>query len=92
MLIRQILKDEKRFKEAAKLVFEKTDADNSGFVDLCELANMMNSMSIDFGIPAPTPKDVKEAFKSLDTDKNGKITLNEFTVLVRQIFELFNYE
>ncbi len=92
MSIRQILKDEKKFKDAAKLSFDNTDADHSGFVDLSELSNLMNYMSVELGIPLPSPKDVRDAFKSLDTDKNGKITLDEFTVLIRQVFQLFNYE
>ncbi len=90
MSIQEILKDEKKLREVAKLAFDGVDTDQSGFVDEAELSNLMNSMAGELGIPVPSPKEVKDAFKAMDTDKNGKVTLDEFTVLVRQILELMS--
>lgn len=90
MSVQDILKDEKKLKEVAKMAFDGVDVDGSGFVDENELSTLMSSMATELGIPAPSPKEVKDAFKAMDTDKNGKVTLDEFTVLVRQILELMS--
>ena len=90
MAVKDVLKDEQKLKEVAKLAFDGVDSDGSGFVDEGELTNLMVSMAGELGIPAPTQKEVKDAFKAMDTDKNGKVSLDEFTVLVRQILELMS--
>ena len=90
MSIQEILNDEKKLREVAKLAFDGVDTDQNGSVDEGELSNLMNSMAGELGIPAPSTKDVKDAFKAMDADHNGKVSLGEFTVLVRQILELMS--
>lgn len=88
MSVKDILADEKKLTEVAKVAFDGVDTDGNGFVDEKELFNLMKNMATELGIPEPTEKDVKDAFKAMDADKNGKVTLDEFKVLVRQILEL----
>lgn len=88
MSIKDILNDEAKLNEVAKLAFDGVDTDKSGFVDEKELETLMKTMASDLGIQPPSPKEIKEAFDAMDTDKNGKITLGEFKALVRQILEL----
>lgn len=88
MSVKDILADDKKLTEVAKVAFDGVDTDGNGHVDEKELFSLMKNMATELGIPEPTEKDVKDAFKAMDTDKNGKVTLDEFKVLVRQILEL----
>lgn len=88
MNVKQILDDPVKLKEVTKLAFDGVDTDGNGYVDEKELTLLMTAMAGELGIPAPGDKDVKDAFKAMDKDKNGKVTLEEFSVLVRQILEL----
>ena len=90
MSVKDVLSDPVKLNQVAKMAFDGVDADHSGFVDESELGNLMTTMAAELNIPAPKPNEVKDAFKAMDTDKNGKVTLDEFTVLVKQILELMS--
>jgi len=54
--------------------FLSIDADKSGFIDEEEL----NKASIKLGFPFRNKEQLKEKFKEIDTDGNGKISESEF--------------
>ena len=85
--IRKILNDATLFNEVVKAAFGAVDTDGSGCINSNELSNAMTLMSADAGIPAPNQAQCDEAMKALDTNNDGKITSDEFAVLVRAILE-----
>jgi len=54
-------------------IFNTFDSDNDGFINRRELG----SLTIALNDPL-TPAELADFFKSIDTDKSGKITWNEF--------------
>ena len=70
---------EKSFKEA--------DKDNSGYIDGDELETVLGKFYKEVGVPAPTKADIEDACKKLDYDKDGKIQMNEYSILVKNMIK-----
>ena len=85
--IKDILSNEKKFTEVAKIAFDSVDSDHSGTIDASELEKIMVQIAGDMGADPPTKEDVIEVMEHLDADKSGKIDFNEFKVLIRDVLE-----
>ena len=85
--IKDILGNEKKFTEVAKIAFDSVDSDHSGTIDASELEKVMVQIASDMGADPPTKEDVIEVMEHLDADKSGKIDFNEFKVLIRDVLE-----
>lgn len=85
--IKEILSNEKKFTEVAKVTFDSVDTDKSGQIDGNELEKVMVQIASDMGANPPTKEDVMEVLEHLDEDKSGKIDFNEFKVLIRDVLE-----
>lgn len=85
--IKDILNNEKKFTEVAKIAFDSVDSDHSGTIDASELEKIMVQIATDMGADPPTKEDVIEVMEHLDADKSGKIDFNEFKVLIRDVLE-----
>jgi len=85
--IKDILADEKKLSEVAKVAFDNMDADHSGEINVSELENFMYQISNDIGDKPPTKEDIEEVLEYLDTDKSGIINLSKIKILVRDVFE-----
>ena len=85
--IKNILKDEAKLKEVARVAFDSVDTDKSGQIDQEELTKVMQQISGDLGTEPPTKEEVQEVLQHLDTDKSGKIDFNEFLVLIRDVLK-----
>lgn len=85
--IKDILSNEKKFTEVAKVAFDSVDTDKSGQIDGSELEKVMVQIATDMGADPPTKEDVQEVLEHLDTDKSGKISFEEFKVLIRDVLE-----
>lgn len=85
--IKEILANEKKFTEVAKVAFDSVDTDKSGQIDGNELEKVMVQIASDMGADPPTKEDVMEVLEHLDEDKSGKIDFNEFKVLIRDVLE-----
>jgi Ca2+-binding EF-hand superfamily protein len=86
--ITAILKDESKLSEIAKAAFESVDTDGSGFIEEAELKVVMSSVARDIGMPQPSDSDVAEVLRELDTNRDGRVSQDEFKVLIRQVLEL----
>mgnify|MGYP000211461480 FL=1 len=86
--INEILNSQEKVQEIAKAAFDAVDADGSGFIDEPELKQVMTSVASDIGMDTPTDSDVADVLRELDTNRDGKISLEEFKVLIRQVLEL----
>ena len=86
--IEAILRDDSKLHEIAKAAFDAVDVDGSGFIDEPELKQVMASVAGDIGMDSPSDSDVRDVLKELDANGDGKISLDEFKVLIRQVLEL----
>lgn len=84
-IIKNILLDQKKIIELAKIAFEGVDEDGSGEIEEPELGKVLVDISNSLGGDPPTEDDIKEVFKHLDADRSGTVDLNEFTLLIKDI-------
>lgn len=64
-------------------VFLKYDKDNSGFIDIKEMKNLLIDIGAEFGREPPSDEIVMKFFKIFDFDSNGKISKAElFDLLI----------
>ena len=82
--IKDILNDEKKLKEVAKVAFDSVDTDRSGLIDQEELEKVMAQISQDMGAEPPSKEDVK-VLDHLDTDHSGQIDFEEFSQLIKDV-------
>jgi Ca2+-binding EF-hand superfamily protein len=85
--IKDILNNDKKFTEIARIAFDSVDTDKSGTIDAQELEKVMVQIATDMGAEPPTKEDVLEVLQHLDADNSGKIDFNEFKVLIRDVLE-----
>ena len=85
MSIKDIINDEKKLREVARVDFECVDTDKSGQIDNKELAIDMEGISKNLGDAPPSKAEVDEVLTHLDTDKSGKIDFDEFVVLIKDV-------
>lgn len=87
IIMEDILSNPAKFNEVATAAFVAVDKDNSGVIDEGELTTALNEMSKDIGISTPSAAEVSQILAALDKDNSGKLSLDEFKVLMRQILE-----
>ena len=85
--IKEILNDEAKLKEVARVAFDSVDTDKSGQIDQNELCKVMEQISGDLGAEPPSKEEVNEVLNHLDTDKSGKVDFNEFLVLIKDVLK-----
>lgn len=85
--VKIILANDQLFLEVAKAAFDSVDSDGSGQIDSKELEQAMAQIAGDMGAEAPSKDDVAEVLEHLDSDKSGKISFEEFKVLIRDVLE-----
>ena len=85
MSIKDIINDESKLREVARVAFESVDTDKSGQIDNVELSKVMEGISNDLGVAPPSQEEVDEVLKHLDTDHSGKIDFDEFVVLIKDV-------
>ena len=87
----KLVNDDAALEKCAKAVFEKVDKDKSGQIDCSELEAVMKDTSKDLKIDPPKPEGIKKFLDMLDTDKSGKLELNEFSkffkLMLKGIYE-----
>jgi Ca2+-binding EF-hand superfamily protein len=64
-------------------VFEAGDTDGSGFIELNEFYRLITEISVPLGLPQLSEEDALEVLNNLDANKDGKLSLEEFYVLVQ---------
>jgi Ca2+-binding EF-hand superfamily protein len=85
--IKDILNNEKKFNDVARVAFDSVDSDKSGQIDANELEKVMIQIAADMGADPPSKEDVMEVLEHLDADKSGKIDFEEFKVLIKDVLE-----
>ena len=50
----------------------------------------MENVAKDINVDAPKPEEVDEVLKELDENNDGRLSLDEFTVLIKQVLEMMS--
>lgn len=66
------------FKSVSRRLFEKLDANDSGMLDQFEFSSGMRSLGV------MDASSVKQLFRSLDVDKDGRISVEEFVLYIEK--------
>ena len=88
MSVKSILNDKETIFKLAKAAFDQIDQDKSGFLEKHEQEHVLNQVSPDFDFDPSTKEDVDEILREIDANSDGKISLTEFQILVKQILNL----
>lgn len=83
--IQNILNNENKFNQVARVAFDSVDTDKSGQIDSKELETVMKQVAADMEADPPSSADIKEVLDHLDSDKSGKLSFDEFKVLIRDV-------
>ena len=83
--VKQQIMQESVFGPMVDKTFADADLDKSGFVERAELAILLKSIHATLNIPAPTEEEINNELKSLDLNKDGKISKEEFRTLVKDL-------
>lgn len=86
--LRKLLKDERQLSTVANNAFADADSDKSGFIDEKELSKVLTKVFTALNFPKPSSSQIKEVLSSIDKNKDGKIAVQEFIILVKGIIQL----
>jgi len=86
--IREILADDAKLKEKTEEAFKEVDTDGSGFLSIEELKGALKNIAASFDVSQPTDAAIRKAMGNLDKNSDGKLDPNEFSTLVKQLFQL----
>eukprot|EP00667_Euglena_gracilis_P007108 EG_transcript_7170 len=82
-LIRQILADEGRWKNAARCLFLEADESGIGSLTTIELGLVLQGVILKLGLMAPATQEVAMVLDLMDSDRSGRLTESEFVHAVR---------
>ena len=77
-----------KVKEISKKAFDAVDSDHSGFIELAELVKEVNKVAKDMQMDPPSEKVLEEVVDELDDNKDRKLSLDEFQILIEQVLYL----
>ena len=82
--VNELLKDENQFEITVKNAFMSLDNNENKLLDFHEVEGLLISFSKQNNLPKPTKKETQNAFNIIDTNKDGKINLDEFKIFFKK--------
>ena len=86
--LKDILNDDYKVQMIAQKSFEMVDIDKSGIISVDELEMMITEISTNLSLQPPSRAEVRRAFRDVDSNRNNKITLDEWTILIREVIKI----
>ena len=83
--LRAKIMNEKIFGPIVDKTFQEADINHNGFIEKKELAILLKKIRDNLGFPPPTEEDIQNEMKRLDKNKDGKLSKDEFRVLVKEL-------
>ena len=86
------LEDKQLFEQFFLPLFDQADKNNNGFIESSELYDCIKSIAKEgFNKKAPSKEEVEKVLKEHDTNKDGKLSKEEFTPFLKKVLiELFD--
>ena len=86
------LEDKQLFEQFFLPLFDQADKNNNGFIESSELYDCIKSIATEgFNKKAPSKEEVEKVLKEHDTNKDGKLSKEEFTPFLKKVLiELFD--
>ncbi len=81
------LRDPEFIRNVANEIFKSEDVDESGYLEKDEIIDFLNEYFIGSGMEPPNPIEIDKIMKSFDINKDNKISLEEFTNMIKLVFE-----
>ena len=82
-----ILNNPELLDQVTRAAFNEVDTDKSGSVTQDELEALIKNIAQQSNIAPPSKQDIQDAMKALDTNNDGKVSYEEFKVLVVMILK-----
>ena len=89
--LKKKITDEKVFNEMLDATFKNADLNQNDTIERNELAVLLKSIYSSLGINPPEEKEIDEEFQRLDENNDGKLSKEEFKILVKDL-ALFSVE
>lgn len=86
--LNEILKDKLKLKSISETAFKAVDLDGNGFLERNELEAVMEKVAKDIGVDKPTKEEVDDVLNQMDENKDGKLSMDEFQVLIEQVLDM----
>lgn len=89
--IQSLIDDENIFGAMINDLMTQVDKNNSNDLDFHEVKYLLEEFSLILGFNKPTEIEIEDVFKGHDFDMNGKISKDEFSVLIKRLIEQIIY-
>lgn len=76
------------FQPILDKTFKEADTDGSGYIEKNEYVLLCHQIADGLGIPRPTFEEIDNGLNSLDKNKDGKLSKEEFTQLVKFLLKV----
>ena len=86
--ITEIIQDKHKLRKITEAAFKAVDIDGSGFLERNELEIVMENVAKDIGVDKLSKEEVDEVLAELDENGDGKLSIDEFQVLIEQVLEM----
>eukprot|EP00755_Sulcionema_specki_P011172 Sspe_Gene.48405::Locus_25171_Transcript_1_1_Confidence_1.000_Length_1209::g.48405::m.48405 len=77
-LVDEFMSDPQKCREYVQKVFDASDEDKSGFLELPEISKVFKNMAEMSGVPPPDQMTMNELFRLMDRNHSGEISFDEF--------------
>ena len=77
--------DDFTFLPMVDYYFANADTDKSGFIEKREIKGFLIKFAKEKCIDPPSAKEIDETLKKYDTNKDGKLSKDEFVFLVKKL-------
>ena len=83
--VKKLLNNKVKFNQVTSSSFDKYDKDKSGYIEQAELKDVINEMASQLNRDTDiSEEDVKNVLQAIDTNKDGKISKQEFSNLSKE--------
>jgi Ca2+-binding EF-hand superfamily protein len=79
-----------KIRQQAEKVFKRHDINNSNFIEINELKNIMDEVSRECNIPLATDDEIQDVLNQTDSNNDKKLNFTEFIELYKILLEMRN--